>query len=338
MKPKALADPHPRTLDLLFSRTDLEQLRSLVRLTAWEGSRMPVELVDRHLPDAAVVIGQTDLPRERLERAKRLKAIINVEGNFQPNVDYESCFERGIHVLGVGVAFGTAVAEMALGMALALARGIPGADRLFRQGKEVYGRFSNQDSFLLSGAEVGLIGFGNLGRSLSELLEPFRCAVRVYDPWLPPRWLAERGLVPASLDDVMSRSQSQAPYGQHPGGSGCLPPGAFRQESSPAPARQCHSLGPPGGKPVVGLPVDGGDDRGRRWTDPERIAAAPAPVGRARDRSSHAQHAGEGVGARWSHPGSARRAVRLPGNSQVLVDTRAIPGVKRATTETRLLP
>lgn len=207
MKPKAVADPHPRTLDLLFSRADLKQLKSLVRMAVWEGSRMPAEMLEHHLPDATVVIGQTDLPRERLERAKHLKAIINVEGNFQPNVDYECCFERGIHVLGVGVAFGTAVAEMALGMALALARGIPQADRLFRQGGEVYGRFSNQDSLLLSGAEVGLIGFGNLGRSLFKLLEPFHCAVRVCDPWLPPRWMAERGLVAASLDDVMSESQ-----------------------------------------------------------------------------------------------------------------------------------
>ena len=207
MKPKAIVDPHPRTLELLFNPRDLVRLKSLLSMTVWEGSRMPAETVDEHLSSASVVIGQTDLPRQRLERAKKLKAIINVEGNFQPNVDYDSCFERGIHVLGVGVAFGNAVAEMALGMALALARGIPEADRSFRQGEEVYGRFSNQNSFLLSGAEVGLIGFGNLGRALIKLLEPFRCCLRVHDPWLPPRWLAEFGLISSSLGDVMSKSQ-----------------------------------------------------------------------------------------------------------------------------------
>ena len=207
MKPKAIVDPFPRTLKLLFNPDDLKRLKSLVGLTVWETGRMPGELVNKHLAEASVVIGQTDLPRERLERAKKLKAIVNVEGNFQPNIDYEYCFQRGIHVLGAGVAFGKAVAEMSLGMALALARGIPEADRLFRQGKEVYGRFSNQQSFLLSGAEVGFIGFGNLGRALIKLLEPFRCRVRVYDPWLPPRWLAEFGVAPASLDTVLSASQ-----------------------------------------------------------------------------------------------------------------------------------
>jgi len=207
MKPKALVDPHPRTQELLFSAEDLKRLQSLVRPTVWEGSRMPADMVDRHLPEAAVLIGQTDLPRERLERAKRLKAVINVEGNFQPNVDYEFCFERGIHILGTGVAFGKAVAEMALGMALSLARGIPRADRMFRQGKEVYGRFSNQDAFLISGSDVGFIGFGSLGRALLPLLLPFRCRIRVYDPWLPAHFLREQGMEPCSLELLLTASR-----------------------------------------------------------------------------------------------------------------------------------
>lgn len=207
MKPKAILDPHPRTLELLFSRGDLKRLKSLLTLTVWEGSRMPGHILEQHLPEASVIIGQTDLPRERLERAKRLKAIINVEGNFQPNVDYEYCFGRGIHVLSTGVAFGKAVAEMALGLAIALARGIAEGDRLFRKGKEVYGRLSNQDSFLLAGAEVGFIGFGNLGRALLKLLAPFQCRIRVYDPWLPDRWLEESGLAPSSLEDLLAASR-----------------------------------------------------------------------------------------------------------------------------------
>jgi len=207
MKPRALLDPHPRTMELLFSREELKRLKALVSPVIWEGSRMPPEMVDRDLPEAAVLIGQTPLPRERLDRATRLKAIINVEGNFQPTVDYDTCFARGIHVLGVGNAFAPAVAEMTLGLALALARGIPEGDRLFRRGKEVYGRFSNQDAFLLSGAEVGLIGFGSLGRALLPLLEPYRCRIRVHDPWLPSRWLAGQGMLPCSLDVLLAASQ-----------------------------------------------------------------------------------------------------------------------------------
>lgn len=207
MKPKAIVDPHPRTVELLFSKEELKRLKSLVTMTVWEGSRMPAGMVEKHLADTSVIIGQTDLPRERLQRAEKLKAIINVEGNFQPTIDYEYCFERGIHVLGVGGAFGQAVAEMALGFAIALARGIPEGDRLFREGKEVYGRFSNQASFLISGTAVGFIGFGNLGRALFKLLQPFACKIRVYDPWLPDRWLVEFGMIPSSLEELLASSQ-----------------------------------------------------------------------------------------------------------------------------------
>jgi phosphoglycerate dehydrogenase-like enzyme len=207
MRPLAILDPHPRTLEMLFSPDDLARLQSLLSLMVHEGSRMPAPLVEQHLPEAAVVIGQTDLPRERLDRAPKLRAVVNVEGNFQPNIDYEACFQRGIHVLGTGVAFGKAVAEMALGLALALVRGIPEADRRFRTGQEVYGRFSNAQSFLLAGADVGLIGFGNLGRALLPLLAPFRCRIRVHDPWLPAHFLAEQGMVPCALDELLAASR-----------------------------------------------------------------------------------------------------------------------------------
>ena len=66
MKPKAIVDPHPRTVNLLFTRDDLKRLKSLVNITVWEGSRMPAEVLEKQLPKASVIIGQTDLPRERL--------------------------------------------------------------------------------------------------------------------------------------------------------------------------------------------------------------------------------------------------------------------------------
>ena len=207
MKKTIILDPHPRTVDLLFSKEMLKKLRAIAKIQSHDGERMPESEVDRLIGEASAVVGQTNLPRERLEWAKNLRAIVNVEGNFLQNVDYEYCFERGIHVLGAGVAFASAVAEMAVGFALSLARGIHEHDRLFREGKEIYGRMSNGSSFLLRGKRVGLIGYGNLGRALTPLLEPFGCSIKVYDPWLPDNYLLERGLEPAGLNEVLSESK-----------------------------------------------------------------------------------------------------------------------------------
>lgn len=207
MKKTIILDPHPRTVDLLFSKEKQRKLRAMAKIHSHDGERMPDETLDRLLPEAAVIVGQTSLPRERLARAKALRAIINVEGNFQQNVDYAYCFDHGIHVLNAGGAFAPAVAEMAIGFAVSLARGIVDHDRLFRDGKEIYGRPSNASSFLLRGKRVGLIGYGSLGRALAPLLKAFGCEISVYDPWLPAGYLLDEGLKPAELADILRESR-----------------------------------------------------------------------------------------------------------------------------------
>ena len=41
----------------------------------------------------------------------------------------------------------------------------------------------NTTSRLLSGSDVGIIGFGDLGKALRRMLAGFRCNIKVYDPW-----------------------------------------------------------------------------------------------------------------------------------------------------------
>lgn len=204
--PLVVLRPAPQRTDRIFTPRALELLGN--RFTVVDLEKNPSEeALDEVLPEAFAIVGQPDLPSERLSRAPKLRALLNVEGNFFPNVDYETCFERGIHILGCGPAYAQAVAEYSLGLALDLARGISREDRAFRAGRERYVADGNADAILLQGSDVGLIGFGNLGRSLNRLLDPFRPTIRVYDPWLPPGALREHGVQPASLDETLARSR-----------------------------------------------------------------------------------------------------------------------------------
>ena len=206
-KPLILIDPLPRTVSMCFDAAAKDRLAALGRLVVHETSPMPAAMVEEHVPEVEVLIGQTDMPTERLARAKKLRAIINIEGNFLPNIDYATCFRRGIWVLNASPVFAQTVAEMALGMMLDLARGISAADRAFREGREVYGLASNAESFLIRGQPIGLIGFGDLGRAFRRLLVPFACPVKVYDPWLPDLLIRDHGCLPAGLDEVLSTSR-----------------------------------------------------------------------------------------------------------------------------------
>ncbi len=193
---------------MIFTEAQWARLGGMAEILACEGDApMEAAEVDAELSRVAAVIGQTDLPRERIERAASLRAIVNVEGNFFPNVDYEACFRRGIEVLGIAPVFALPVAEMALGLALDLARGITAGDGAMREGREAYGLAGNRGAFLLSNATIGIIGFGNLGRVLNRLLAGFRARVLAHDPWLPDAAIREEGAEACPLDDLLARAR-----------------------------------------------------------------------------------------------------------------------------------
>ncbi len=203
--PLVISAPEPRTLDLIFTPPQLGRLRANYRIveTTPDGvAKLPADV----LAEARYIVGQPPISPETLDAMKALRCVFNVETNLLNNMPYETLFARGIHVVTTGLVFAEPVAELGLAMALNLARNIVDADLAFRQGKELWGGDGNQTARLLSGADVGIIGFGDLGRALNRLLSGFRTRTKVFDPWLPPSILIENGVEPASLDEVLSTS------------------------------------------------------------------------------------------------------------------------------------
>jgi phosphoglycerate dehydrogenase-like enzyme len=203
-----IADPEPRTVPMIFEPEVMTELQGLGKVVIHaEGARLASAKLEQALANAAIVIGQIDLPAERLEEMRNLRAIFNVEGNFLPNIDYAWCLNHGVHVLNTSPVYATSVAEMALGLALDLCRDITVTHEAFRNRSEKWGLDSNKRSFLLTGTEVGIVGLGDLGLALRQMLVPFRCKVRVYDPWQSERRIRERDCSPSSLHELMSSSR-----------------------------------------------------------------------------------------------------------------------------------
>ncbi len=200
-----LLDPFPRQIERIFDEPTRRRLERLGRVLWHDGTPAPAEHLDRHLPEAIALIGQSPLDRARLDRAPRLRAVFNVESNFLPNVDYAECHRRGIPVLSTAPVYARPVAEMVLGMAIALARRMHEADAAVRAGREFKG--DNHDSFLLHGKPLALVGYGNLGRALVPLLRPFSRELLVHDPWIHPAVLREQDLIPAALDECFARAR-----------------------------------------------------------------------------------------------------------------------------------
>jgi phosphoglycerate dehydrogenase-like enzyme len=71
------------------------------------------------------------------------------------------------------------------------------------------GQDRNQPGYFfgeLTGKRVGLIGCGHIGRRLLEFLRPFRCQVRVYDPYLAPEVADIYDFIHTSLENVFRQS------------------------------------------------------------------------------------------------------------------------------------
>lgn len=203
--PVVISAPEPRSLDLIFTTEARAALHRGYEVVETDPLGIAA-LDDAVLAKVRYIVGQPPLSPETLARMTALRAIFNVETNLIDNMPYDLLFVRGIHVLTTGAVFAEPVAELGLALALDLARDVMGADLAFRNGEELWGGDGNRNVRLMSGSDIGIIGFGDLGKALNRLLSGFHARIRVHDPWLPPSLLTEHDVAPASLDEVLSES------------------------------------------------------------------------------------------------------------------------------------
>ncbi|XP_022682670.1 hydroxyphenylpyruvate reductase [Setaria italica] len=94
-------------------------------------------------------------------------------------VDLAKCRERGIRVTNTPDVLTDDVADLAVGLAIAVLRRIPQADRFVRAGLwKAKGDYALTTRF--SGKRVGIIGLGRIGLAVAKRVEAFDCPVNYY--------------------------------------------------------------------------------------------------------------------------------------------------------------
>lgn len=159
--------------------------------------------------DAVILRGPAKLTARVIDSAPRLRAI-GALGAGTDNIDVEAASRRGIPVLhNAGVA-PQAVAEFAVGAAIAAHRQLVKAHRMMVDGEADWdGRFVSLIGTEMTGTAFGVIGLGNIGREVARMAAcVFGGEVIGYDPW------AAAGAVPAGvqrvddLHDLLRRSST----------------------------------------------------------------------------------------------------------------------------------
>jgi D-3-phosphoglycerate dehydrogenase len=151
---------------------------------------------------AVLVRSDTKLTRIALEQAVGLKLIVRA-GVGLDNVDAVAAQEHGIHVTNTPAATTTSVAELVVGMMLALARRIPAADRSVRAGQWERKAFMGRE---LRGGVLGILGIGRIGSAVAHIAQAIGMSVIAYDPYVSAEAMAAQGVTAQTMEQVIANA------------------------------------------------------------------------------------------------------------------------------------
>ncbi len=167
-----------------FAKTAVEGIRNIV-----EGAGYTLALLEKYtdvndfykaVADADALIVRSDkVTKEVIAAAKNLKIVVRAGAGFD-NLDLAACTEKGIVAMNTPGQNSNAVAELALGMMVYMARNqyTPGT------GSE------------LKGKKLGIHAYGNVGRLAAHIAKGFGMEVYAFDPFVPADKMKAEGIIP----------------------------------------------------------------------------------------------------------------------------------------------
>ncbi len=150
----------------------------VVDLTGLPKDELPNHVRDL---DAIIVRSATKVRKEMIDAAEKLKAIGRA-GVGLDNIDVEYAKSKGIKVINTPRATSISVAELTIGLILAVMRKIAYADREMRNGAWPKKKCKGIEMY---GKTMGIIGIGRIGREVAKRAKAFGMKVIYYDVYRP---------------------------------------------------------------------------------------------------------------------------------------------------------
>ena len=165
-----LAEPlgiSPETLEALSAPLREQGHRFISYPTVWQSE---AELLDRCQGADILMIANHPLPAAALSVCHNLR-FVSVAFVGYDHVDLQACRSAGVQISNTAGYCDDAVAELAVGLAIASLRRIPECDTAVLAGKGK-GDLAGHE---LAGRTVGIIGTGSIGMRTAQLFSAFRC-------------------------------------------------------------------------------------------------------------------------------------------------------------------
>jgi D-3-phosphoglycerate dehydrogenase len=160
---------------------------------------LEAELADA---DALVVRSAVQVDAKMLQSAPKLRAIGRA-GVGVDNIDIDAATHSGIVVMNTPGANAVAVAELAIGLMISMARSIPRANSSMHAAK--WEKKSLQGSEL-RGKTLGIVGLGRIGLEVARRARSFGMELIGYDPFIAPVIARENQVALVPLDEIFKQS------------------------------------------------------------------------------------------------------------------------------------
>src|ERR1039457_5394824 len=152
--------------------------------------------------DALVVRSAVQVDDALMEQAPRLR-VVGRAGVGVDNIDAEAATRRGVVVMNTPGANAVAVAELTIGLMLALARKVPAANASMHAGKW---EKKNLQGAELRGKTLGILGLGRIGLEVAKRARGFRLDLLGSDPFVSAAVAREAGIKLVTLDELIAGS------------------------------------------------------------------------------------------------------------------------------------
>lgn len=137
-----------------------------------------------------LIVRSDKITEEVLSAAAQLRIVVRAGAGYD-NIDLKAATDRKIVVMNTPGQNANAVAELAIGMMIYMARGL----------------FSGKPGTELLGKTLGIHAFGNVGRRVAEIARGFGMNVLAFDPFIPENVIASAGAEPVdSVEELYRRS------------------------------------------------------------------------------------------------------------------------------------
>ncbi|KAJ0962575.1 hypothetical protein J5N97_027697 [Dioscorea zingiberensis] len=159
-----------------YLEEELDSRYNLFRL--WETPpESRLDFLRAHAGSIHALVGDTNVvaDAETIDALPRLEIVSTFSVGLD-KIDLHKCRERGIRVTNTPDVLTDDVADLAIGLAIAVLRRIPQADRYVRCGSwKAKGNYQLTTKF--SGKPVGIIGLGRIGMAVAKRAEAFGCSI-----------------------------------------------------------------------------------------------------------------------------------------------------------------